>query len=181
MLVADLITEYNTLRPNSVDDNMKIKWLRILEKHVMLDVLRKYDGIPDDELRHDDMYVDEEGILHVPSYMYVDENMHLVVGNRMDNNMLSSDYYMNDDGTITIEEMADEDFGMNSYLSIPEPYTDVYLHYLDMKCAYYTNMSKLYNDAAQEYNNAYLAFQQWMNRTHKADRTRTRIIDHRRL
>lgn len=181
MTVADLINEYNTLRSNRIDDSLKVKWLRILEKHVMVDVLRKYDGIRDDEPRHDNMWVDDDGILHVPSYMYVDENMNLVVGNRMETNLLSSDYYTNDDGTITIEEMSDDEFTMDSYLSVPEPYTDIYLHYLDMKCAYYTNDSKMYNNAAQEYNNAYLAFEQWMNRTHTPDRARVHIIDHGRL
>lgn len=181
MTVADLLTEYNALRSNRVGDDIKVKWLRVLEKHVMIDVLRKYDGIRDDEVRHDTMWVDNDGILHVPSYMYVDENMNLVVGNRMEENLLSSDYYMNDDGTIAIEEMPDDDFGLDSYLSIPEPYTDVYMHYLDMKIAYYSNDNKMYNNAAQEYNNSYLAFQQWMNRTHKPDRARVHIIDHRRL
>lgn len=181
MTVADLINEYNSLRDNRISDDLKVKWLRILEKHVMIDVLRKFDGIRDTETRHDTMWVDNDGILHVPSYMYVDENMNLVVGNRMEENLLSSDYYTNDDGTISIEEMPDEDFGMDSYLSIPEPYTDVYMHYLDMKSAYYQNDAKRYNMASQEYNNTYYAFQQWMNRTHTPDRARTHIIDHRRL
>lgn len=177
MTVADVINEYNSLRINSVSDDQKVRWIRDLEKKVSVDILRKYDGYRDSEVRHDDMWVDEEGSLHLPPYMSVDENMNLVMDS-FEAIHLPSYVYREDDGTITIGEMADEDFGMDSELSIPNPYSEIYLMYIDMKIAFYNNDSRLYNVAAQEYNNAYLTYQQLFNRTHTPDRPRGHLIRH---
>lgn len=184
MTVADIINEYNDLRENNVPDDRKIKWLRAVEKKVMVDILRKYDGERDSETKHNDMWVDGDGVLHLPPYMYVDEDMNLVIDSfegipvpKMTLN-LASFFYMNGDGTITMGEMADDDFGMASELSIPDPYTDIYLHYLDLKIAFYNNDSKTYNIASQEFNNEYLAYQQLFNRTHTPDRPRGHLIRH---
>lgn len=177
MTVADVINEYNSLRINSVSDDQKIKWIRDLEKKVLVDILRKYDGYRDSEVRHDDMWVDDNGSLHLPPYMYVDENMNLVMDS-FEAIHLPSCVYMEEDGTITIDEMADEDFTMASELSVPDPYSEIYLLYLDMKIAFYNNDAKTYNITSQEYNNAYLAYQQLFNRTHTPDRPRGHLIRH---
>lgn len=182
--VSDVINKFNMLRRNQVDDNIKVDWILAVEKKVMVDILRKYDGERDSETRHNDMWVDNDGVLHLPPYMYVDDDMNLVIDSfegipvpKMSLN-LASFFYRNDDGTITVGEMDDDDFGMNSELSIPDPYTDIYLHYLDLKIAFYNNDSKTYNIASQEFNNEYLAYQQLFNRTHMPDRPRGHLIRH---
>lgn len=184
MTVQDIINEYNNLRPNTCPDDQKVKWLLGLEKKVMVDILRKYDGYRDSETKHDDLWVDNDGVLHLPPYMYVDDNMNLVIDSAeyltrpVEQINLSSFFYRNADGTITVSEMPDTDFDMQSLLTIPDPYDEIYLHYLDLKIAYYNNDSKRYNMATQEYNNAYLSFQQLMNRTRKADSPRGHILRH---
>lgn len=178
MTVADVINEYDNLRVNSVKESQKVRWIRDLEKKVTVDILRKYDGYRDTETRHDDeMWVDEEGSLHLPMHMYVDENMNLHMDS-FEGIHLPSFVYREDDGTITIGEMADDDFGMDSELSIPDPYSEIYLLYIDMKVAFYNNDARTYNVASQEYNNAYLAYQQMFNRTHTPDRPRGHLIRH---
>lgn len=177
MTVGDVINKYDNLRKNEVDFDWKVDWLRELEKQILVDVLRKYDGYSDSEPRHDDMWVDEQGTLHLPLYMYVDENMNLIMDS-FEIIHLPSYVYRNDDGTITIGEMVDAEFGRDSELSLPEPYTDIYLHYIDKQIAYWSNDARIYNIAAQEFNNAYLSYQQWYNRTHKPDRARVHLLRH---
>lgn len=184
MTVADIIEEYNELRPNTVSDNRKLNWLLGLEKKIMVDILRKYDGYADSETKHDDMWVDNDGVLHLPPYMYVDDNMNLVIDSAeyltrpVEQINLSSFFYRNADGTITISDMPDTDFTIQSLLTVPDPYDEIYLHYLDLKIAFYNNDAKTYNIASQEFNNAYLAFQQLMNRTRKADGPRGHLLRH---
>lgn len=187
MTVADILNEYDDLRENTVPEHRKIKWLLEVEKKVMVDILHKYDGYRDSEEKHDDLWVDNDGVLHLPPYMYVDDNMNLVIDSAeyitrpIEQINLSSFFYRNADGTITISEMPDTEFTTQSLLTIPDPFDEIYLHYLDLKIAFYNNDAKTYNIASQEYNNAYLAFQQLMNRTRKADRPRGHLIRHEAL
>lgn len=177
MTVADVINEYNSMRVNSASDDQKVRWIRDLEKKVTVDILRKYDGYRDSEPKHDDMWVDKEGSLHLPLHMYVDKDMNLVMDS-FESIRLPSFVYREADGTITIGEMTDDEFGVDSELSIPDPYSEIYLLYIDMKIAYYNNDARTYNIAAQEYNNAYLGYQQLFNRTHTPDRPRGHLIRH---
>lgn len=176
MTVADILNEYDDLRENTVSEDRKIKWLISVEKKVMVDIFRKYDHYAD-SIPNGEMWVDESGTLHLPNNMYVDENMNLVV-DQFEKIPLPTFVYRNDDGTITVDSMDDEEFGMDSELSIPDPYSDIYLHYLDLKIAYYNNDAKTYNIASQELNNEYLAYQQLYNRTHTPDRPRGHLIRH---
>lgn len=184
MRVSDIINDYNDLRENSVPDATKLKWIRVVEKRVTTEILRKYDGYRDSDTKHDDMWVDAEGTLHLPPYMYVDDDMNLVMDSFEDIPLpvtlsnLASYVYKADDGTIKVGNMSDDEFVMDSELSIPDPYTDIYMFYIDMKIAYYNNDARLYNIASQEYNNAYLAYQQLFNRTHTPDKPRGHLIRH---
>lgn len=177
MTVADIINEYDDLRVNTVDEQRKVRWIMAVERKVFVDILRKYDGHRDSEPQDDEMWIDETGSLHLPRNMYVDENMNLVMDS-FEKIPLPSFVYRNSDGTVTVDDMDASEFGMNSELSIPEPYTDIYLHYLDLKIAYYNNDAKTYNIASQEFNNEYLAYQQLFNRTHTPDRPRGHLIRH---
>ncbi len=181
MTVADIIAEYNSERENRVTDNTKIRWLRGLEKKVVVDIIRKFDGHRDSEEHYeDDFWVDAEGTLHCPDWAYVDDDGNLVIDSKEHINLvnLSSFVFRNSDGTITYTDMDDDDFGMDSELTIPEPFSEVYLFYLDMKIAYGNNDSRRYNMAATEYNNAYLSYQQYYNRFHKVDAPRCYCLRH---
>lgn len=74
-----------------------------------------------------------------------------------------------------------DDWGMNSDLLIPEPYTDLYIYFLDTKEKYRVNDMNTYNRVVILYNNAYLTFQQYYNRTHMPLQGKTFWIDHETL
>lgn len=74
-----------------------------------------------------------------------------------------------------------DDWGMNSDLLIPEPYTDLYIYFLDTKEKYRVNDMNTYNRVVVLYNNAYLTFQQYYNRTHMPLQGKTFWIDHETL
>lgn len=60
-----------------------------------------------------------------------------------------------------------DDWGVTSQLLIPVPYIDAYINYLDMYVQLKLNQLGRYNNASALFNNAYIAYQQWYNRTHK--------------
>lgn len=80
----------------------------------------------------------------------------------------------------TLQEHLDS-FGMDTELIVPEPYEEVYIHFLDQKIAYNNNDIKRYNVAATQYNNAMLTYQQWYNRTNNALRAKVPLINHSRI
>lgn len=184
MTVGDVINEYDSLRTNSATSAQKIAWLKQLEKKVTVEVLRHYDGYSDSQTRHEDMWVDQDGILHLPPWMYIDDDMNLVIDEAEDVPMpvtlsnLTAYIYRDENGIIRVGDMPDAEFGVDSLLSIPDPYSEVYLLYIDMKIAFWNNDSRMYNVAAQEFNNAYLAYQQLYNRTHTPDKPRGHLIRH---
>lgn len=180
MTVSDVINQYNDERENAVPDSLKIRWLMNLEKKLVTDIFRKYDGEPDSGPESEEMWISPDGCLHLPDWMYVDENGVLVMDSQETVNV-SSFIYRNPDGTITIDSLPDEEFGMDTELSIPDPFVEVYLYFIDMKVSYNCNDGRRYNIAAQEYNNAYLAFQQYFNRTHRPDSPRGHLIRHEAL
>ena len=69
--------------------------------------------------------------------------------------------------TVTIVDDADE-----------EPYDDVYIFWLDQRIALNNNDTKRLNIASQAFNNAYLAYQQWYNRTHRPLKPRPHLLRH---
>lgn len=144
MTVADILQRYNTDRPNQVDDQRKINWIRDVEWQVIREVIGTHDG------PHEDI-----------------DNW------RMDGTTL----YIDD----TAEEDRFDDFGENTELLIPEPYTNVYYWYIDQQIALVNNDTRRYNTAMTMFNNAYLTYQQWYNRTHKPIRHHGYLFNHRRM
>lgn len=131
MKVSDVIQQYNTDRPNQVEDERKLRWLRTLDAQVLREVIHTHEGTKTGE-----------------------------------------------------EEDVDDllrDFGMDTVLLIPEPYGDVYTHYLDEQIALMNNDIDRYNTSSTLYNNAYLTYQQWYNRTHRPKRTLLPLYNHRRF
>lgn len=78
------------------------------------------------------------------------------------------------------EEHYFEDWGMQKELIVDIPYTDVYTHYIDMKLGLKLNQSKMYNNAQTLFNNTYLTFQQFYNRTHKPKDYKRNWFNHTR-
>ena len=70
---------------------------------------------------------------------------------------------------------------LDTELYVPEPYDDLYIHYLDQRIAYNNDDAKRYNKAVTEYNNALLAFQQYFNRTYITKKQPKGIFKHRWL
>lgn len=69
-------------------------------------------------------------------------------------------------------------FGMDSSLLVPEPYDDLYIHYLDQRIAYNNNDKARYNSAATQYNNALLTYQQYFNRTYQTKTVSKKLFNH---
>lgn len=72
-------------------------------------------------------------------------------------------------------------FGLETYLIIPEPYDDVYLHYLDQRIALNNNDKTRYNTASIQYNNALLTYQQYVNRTYVTKKISKKLTQHQDL
>lgn len=72
-------------------------------------------------------------------------------------------------------------FDMATELLVPEPYDDLYLHYLDQRIAYNGNDKVRYNAAVTQYNNALLTYQQYVNRTYITKKVKGKLIDHRNI
>lgn len=56
---------------------------------------------------------------------------------------------------------------MSKELLIPEPYTEIYEHYLSAQIYYNNNEMARYSNAMIMFNNALAEFEAWYNRTHK--------------
>lgn len=70
---------------------------------------------------------------------------------------------------------------MDTEMYVPEPYDDLYLHYLDQRIALANNDAKRYNMASTQYNNALLSFQQYFNRTYITKKQPKELFKHRWL
>lgn len=49
MTVAGIIEQYNTERPNNIEDSLKIDWLKRLEQTIVDVIIRRHQGAPTDE------------------------------------------------------------------------------------------------------------------------------------
>ncbi|WP_130837185.1 hypothetical protein [Lachnoclostridium sp. Marseille-P6806] len=70
------------------------------------------------------------------------------------------------------------DFTVDTELIVPEPYADVYLYWLDQKIAYANHETIKYNAASSAFNNAYITYQQWYNRTHDPLPRKSHLFHH---
>lgn len=144
MTVAGIIEQFNAERPNQIQDDVKVYWLRKCEQMLINEVLISHE--------HD---LEAEG------------NQRLEVS--------GSTLVINSAGSF-VKHI--DDFDMDSNLIAEEPYDDLYLHYLDQRLAYNNNDMKRYNAAAERYNSALLAFQQYVNRTYITKKVKSKLIKH---
>lgn len=149
MTVDQLIQRYNAERPNAVDDALKIGWLESLEKMILQDVI----------LTHE----------HGGHRRWPEEFMHRWHRHFVEGTTLHYGY--------PHPEIPDE-VDLDTQLLVDEPYTDVYIYWLDQKIAINNNDMKRLNVASQAFNNAYLSYQQWYNRTHRPRRPRPHLLRH---
>lgn len=50
MNVSGLIEQYNTERPNNIEDQLKVEWLKRIEQTIVDIVIKNHQGAPDDEI-----------------------------------------------------------------------------------------------------------------------------------
>ena len=74
-----------------------------------------------------------------------------------------------------------DSFDMDTELLVPAPYDDMYVFYIDQRSKYGTKDTKLYNIASTQFNNIYLAYQQYFNRNYKPKETKGMLFNHSRL
>lgn len=142
--VAEIISQYNTERPNQVEDAQKVLWLRKCERMIINEILVSHEHDLEEETRVDMKVV----------------GSHLVIT-----------------GAGSFEQHIDS-FDMDTPLLVPEPYDDLYLHYLDQRIALNNNDKTRYNTAATQYNNALLMYQQYVNRTYKTKKISKKLLNH---
>jgi hypothetical protein len=142
--VAEIISQYNTERPNQVEDAQKVLWLRKCERMIINEILVSHEHDLEEETRVDLKVV----------------GSHLVIT-----------------GAGSFEQHIDS-FDMDTPLLVPEPYDDLYLHYLDQRIALNNNDKTRYNTAAAQYNNALLTYQQYVNRTYKTKKISKKLLNH---
>jgi len=178
MTVAELIQKYNTERQNSLSDQTKMQWLHRCEQMVINDVILTHEP-PGEHLRDAENIeytaigpmrtgsYGEDGVLH---FNFEHPGAALT---RVDSYVEDNVLHFND----TTDEPGDG-FGMETELLIPEPYDDVYMYYIDQRVAYNNNDIRRYNTASQLFNNAYITYQQWYNRTHRARQPKPHLLRH---
>lgn len=144
MTVAGLIEQFNAERPNQIQDDIKVYWLRKCEQMLINEILKSHE--------HD-----------------------LESEDRMTMKVAGSTLKITSAGSF--DKHIDE-FDMDSTLLAPEPYDDLYIHYLDQRLALNNNDTKRFNVAATMYNNALLTYQQYFNRENKTIQKKSKIFRH---
>lgn len=145
--VASIIEQFNTERPNQVDDALKVLWLRKCERMIINEILISH--------QHD---LEDENTINLK-----------VSGSKLIIQSAGS-----------FEEHIDT-FDMDTMLLVPEPYDDLYIHYLDQRIAANQNDTKRYNVASTMYNNALLLYQQYCNRTYITKKIKKKLLRHEDL
>lgn len=146
MKVSTLISEYNTDRPNQVDDSRKINWLKKVEAMIIREVVSTHQG------GSLDTWTVDGTTLTIGSTIY-DTDIEAIIS----------------------------DFGDDTELIVPDPYSDLYMFWLDERIALMNNEAKRYSSVSTLFNNAYVTFQQWYNRTHMPLSGRSHFINHEEL
>lgn len=167
----ELLTEYNATHMNSITEATKLKWLRQIEMKVMSEVMYAHDDMDKDGTINDALvYERGDYTQHVQDKaLDISENPYLYV----DGDALVMTAYDMAHG----EREADT-MDMETALQIPEPYQDVYEYWLDARIAYAQGNTKQYNASSAMFNEAYLAYQKYVNRTHRGNHVRRRLLRH---
>lgn len=161
MLVNELIYRYNDERPNEIEDLRKLAYIRAAERFVLNEVILTHEWDEDIKAQIDDVLnqINEDEMIEAG-----------VSGNMKAAMYTNADYNKYFDA-----------FDMNTELFVKEPYDDLYFHYIDMKIASAQNEAKRYNAAAEMYNNAYISFQDYYNRTHMPKSMPLKVAYHQLL
>lgn len=69
-------------------------------------------------------------------------------------------------------------FNYDSDMILDEPYTDIYLYWLDQKISLNNNDKARYNIASRLFDNLFLSFKQKYNREHYPTQTRKMLLRH---
>lgn len=144
MTVAGLIEQFNAERPNQIQDDVKVYWLRKCEQMLINEILISHEHDLEDE-------------------------------DRLELSVSGSTLVIQSAGSF---EKHIDSFDMDTELLAPEPYDDLYIHYLDQRLALSNNDTKRFNVAATMYNNALLTYQQYCNRTYKTKRQPSKLLRH---
>lgn len=152
MTVQELISRYDEERPNQIDQNIKIRWLRQIEKMLWKDIVLTHSVHGMEDLLRRPMQKPDKKPDKKPEFY---EGFDL-------------DKYF-------------EDWDVSGELVADEPYQEIYFDYMDMQRARMQNENTKYNMASQLFNNSLSAFRDYWNRTHYPKQHPTLWYNHRRL
>lgn len=166
MTVAEIIAQYDEERPNDVSVEMKIRWLRKLERMIYSEVI----------LTHDDRY---SGHPDHRLYVYTDGEDQYISNPKGRETVYAKDEALHFNAKRRpYTGIKEDEFGLDTELIVPEPYDDLYIHYLDRKTAMLTSDTRKYTAAVTAYNNALITYQQYMNRMYRPRRERKPLLRH---
>lgn len=172
MTVQEFLTAYDEDHQNTITVGQKIRWLKQLELTIMSDIMHQHEdydraGIVNDIILHSGSVVDNERIINGTMDISDDPEMYV------DGDTLTLTSY---DPIIGRREA--DDFDTNTFLQVPFPYDNVYEYYLDQRIAHVTGNTKDYNHSTQLFNEAYLSFRKYYNRTHRSNHVRNHLLRH---
>lgn len=173
MTVQEFITQYDMDHENTATNAQKIRWLQRIELSVMSDVMHRYND------------KDKSGIFG-DKLMYGGDFDDVMTGNTMDISEDPEMYIEGDTLVLTEYEGSDEireaqEMDADTFLQIPIPYDNVYEYYLDMMIAHATGDIKTYNNSAELFNRAYMAFRKYYARNNFINRHHNHLIRHEAL
>lgn len=164
MRASELIAQYNAERPNKVDDSLKLNWLKTVDQMIMNEVILTHEVDKDLADRFSDYITIEEE----------NEDEMGIVPLIRDGEFVHRHHPRAE----VDEEHWFDNWDMDFELIAETPYSDVYLFYLDQRIALMNNETGRYNTVSTLYNDAYVSFQAYWNRTHMPIQRRKPFLIH---
>lgn len=156
MNASELIQLYDEMRPNTISPEMKMKWLKRVERMIMDEVILTHECPQDLKDRFASYFpVAPEG---TPEAMAKRQAVALP---------WEKVYHQHENPWKDfMKEKYFDDFDYFTEMLAQEPYEELYIFYMDMQAAFASNETKRYNACANLYAAALNSFRGYWNRTY---------------
>jgi len=149
MTINEILAEVQELKPSQYDEALMIKWLSRLEAKIIKELV--YTHIPDEKIKE--------------KMSTISSNFVKLYSKELP---LTEDTEENEPEFEQTEEFSG--YGENDYeteLLIEEPYAEVYTFYIMSMIDYYNGETARYANSSAMFNNAYMEYAAYYNRTHE--------------
>ena len=152
MKVCEVIDNYNIERPNDVSDDRKLRYITNLERLVFTEII----------LTHK---LDEKTKDYILDVVEAYEKEQALLEDEANDDEVIKLFFKDKKDDIDIDTYF-KAFNYDTELMADGIYSQLYMHYIDQQIASAENEPKRYNASTTMYNNAYITFQDYWNRTH---------------